>query len=124
MEVVQSCPTTVKELIDCAIEVEDLLWEFDEKEERHPNHMFWAKIDQPSSNTDYHTKKTDEKKKPKHNLKLTDEEFAERKAKGLCYNCEDKYTPWHYYKKELCIVITSKVSEDSNYSDDDSYMSA
>lgn len=65
----------------------------------------------------------DEGKKRKHNLKLTDKEFAKRKAKGLCYNCEE-YTPRHRCKKELYIVIASKVSEDFNYLESDSYLFA
>lgn len=124
MEVVRSRPIIVEGLIDCAIEVEDLLRAFDEKEERCPNRTFRSQTYQPSSKTDYETKKTDEGKKSRHSLKLTNAEFSKRKTKGLCYNCEEKYTLGHCCKKELCIVIASKVSEDSDYLDEDSYLFA
>lgn len=76
------------------------------------------------SKIDYETKKTDEGKKPRCSLKLTDKEFVERKAKGLCYNCEEKYTPGYCCKKKLCIFIASKVSEDFDSSDEDFFLSA
>jgi hypothetical protein len=42
-------------------------------------------------------------------MRLSLVEMDERRAKGLCYNCDDKYTPGHCCKRlSACWVDVSK----------------
>ncbi|XP_078439234.1 uncharacterized protein LOC144709529 [Wolffia australiana] len=42
---------------------------------------------------------------PKHRLRLTVEEVAQRKAQGLCFRCDEKFTPGHHCRKDLQIHL-------------------
>jgi hypothetical protein len=45
--------------------------------------------------------------------KLTRAEMVERQLKGLCYNCDDKYFPWHNCKEQnIFMVVTEDISEE------------
>ena len=41
----------------------------------------------------------------KRQLRLTDAEFQARKDKGLCFHCDDKFSPGHKCKKHLNILL-------------------
>ena len=41
----------------------------------------------------------------KRQLRLTDAEFQARKDKGLCFHCDDKFSPGHKCKKQLNILL-------------------
>ena len=45
---------------------------------------------------------------------LSNEEMSERRAKGLCYYCDEKYTPGHYLnhkKTQLYLLETDDTEE-------------
>ncbi|XP_078429554.1 uncharacterized protein LOC144701690 [Wolffia australiana] len=44
--------------------------------------------------------------------KLTTEEFIQRKEKGLCYTCNEKYTPGHRCNKKLSIYMLQEDVEE------------
>ncbi|XP_078444818.1 uncharacterized protein LOC144713949 [Wolffia australiana] len=44
--------------------------------------------------------------------KLSTEEFLQRKEKGLCYSCNEKYTPGHHCQKKLSIYMLEEDIEE------------
>ncbi|KAF2289163.1 hypothetical protein GH714_029196 [Hevea brasiliensis] len=57
---------------------------------------------------------------PAKNSKITDKDMDERRAKGLCFWCEEKYTPAHKCKKKQAYVmqlITEENEEDEENED-------
>ena len=42
---------------------------------------------------------------PKRQLRLTDAEFQARKDKGLCFHCDEKFSPGHKCRKQLNILL-------------------
>ncbi|XP_078443745.1 uncharacterized protein LOC144713125 [Wolffia australiana] len=54
--------------------------------------------------------------------RLSPEEFLHRKEKGLCFNCNDKYTPGHRCNKKLSIYMLQEdieVEEDQPITEED-----
>lgn len=43
---------------------------------------------------------------------MTIEELNERRRKGLCFICNDKFGPGHVYKKKFLIQVTLGDSDD------------
>lgn len=57
---------------------------------------------------------------PMHRCILTQEEMATRREAGLCFNCDEKFTPGHHYKR-LFLLITlgdDKDAYEDNHDDD------
>ncbi|XP_010491426.2 PREDICTED: uncharacterized protein LOC104769009 [Camelina sativa] len=49
---------------------------------------------------------------PKNRKFLSQEEMSERRAKGLCFICDEKYTPEHYLKHKKTQVFMIEVEEE------------
>ncbi|KAG7570699.1 Retrotransposon gag domain [Arabidopsis thaliana x Arabidopsis arenosa] len=59
---------------------------------------------------------TTETRKPARKF-LSQEEMSTRRAKGLCFLCDEKYTPDHYLKHKKTQVFMIEVEEESDGSD-------
>lgn len=58
--------------------------------------------------------------KPKEMVKqpqkfLSQEEMSDRRAKGLCYHCDEKYTPGHYLKHKNTQLYSMEVDDDEEF---------
>ncbi|KAL1224617.1 putative mitochondrial protein [Cardamine amara subsp. amara] len=49
---------------------------------------------------------------------LSNEEMSERRAKGLCYFCDEKYTPGHYVKHKKTQLFSMEVDEEQDEFED------
>ena len=47
-------------------------------------------------------------------MRLSPAEMDERRAKGLCYNCDDKYAPGHHCKRLYACWVDASDEEDTN----------
>ena len=57
-------------------------------------------------------------------LNLTSEEFAQCKAQGLCFQCNDKFTPGHRCKKDLRVHIVMHKSDEESDADSENLSDA
>lgn len=68
----------------------------------------------------YEAKKTDTEVKAKEVMGqpkkfLSQEEMNDRRSKGLCYYCDEKYTPGHYLKHKKTQLYTMEVDENEEF---------
>lgn len=48
---------------------------------------------------------------------LSQEEMSDRRSKGLCYYCDEKYTPGHYLKHKKTQLYTLEVDDNEEFLD-------
>lgn len=70
--------------------------------------------------TDAKSSNTESIDKPKEGFKqpqkfLSNEEMSDRRAKGLCYYCDEKYTPGHYLKHKKAQLYLLESEEDEEF---------
>ena len=46
---------------------------------------------------------------------LSQEEMSDRRAKGLCYYCDEKYTPGHYLKHKKTQLYSMEIDDDEKF---------
>ncbi|XP_078447184.1 uncharacterized protein LOC144716044 [Wolffia australiana] len=47
----------------------------------------------------------------RRNVRITDSEYQQRKDKGLCYYCNDKFTPGHWCRRNLNLILVREGDE-------------
>ena len=67
---------------------------------------------QTSTESNPRTVNVNSSHRQKRQLRLTDAEFQDRRDKGLCFHCEEKFNPGHKCKKQLNILIVHDEDED------------
>ena len=118
LEVVCRRPHTTDKLIDCALEAEELLRAIEDEDIAQSRRPFLAKPDPVPWRLPLERKEAERERKPRRSLRLTEEEFTERKAKGLCFKCDEMFVTGHRCRTELRLVPIPD-DNDSNQLEDD-----
>ena len=122
LEVRKMKPKTTNELFEFALEAEEIAQ--DDRDVTHdkggtrtlqPRSDISAKIETGTNKTTGGRS---------WRLNLTSEEFAQCKAQGLCFQCNDKFTPGHRCKKDLRVHIVMHKSDEESDADSENLSDA
>lgn len=81
-----------------------------------PSHRSWSGVYtefQASVGSPRNTSQSSASKPPQEFRRLTEKELQEKKAKGICFRCDDKWTLGHRCRrKELSVILVDEEEED------------
>ena len=121
-EVRKMKPKTTDELFEFALEAEEIAQ--DDREVAHDKGGTRTLLMRSDSSTKVETTTNKNAGGRSRRLNLTAEEFAQRKAQGLCFQCNDKFTPGHRCKKDLRVHIVMHKSEEESDGDSETFSEA
>ena len=115
-------PKTTDELFEFALEAEEIAQDDrDNTRDKGGTRSFQPRSEIPTK-IDITANKTTGGRTRR--LNLTSEEFVQRKAQGLCFQCNEKFTPGHRCKKDLRVHIVMHKSDDESNTDSENLSDA